>query len=275
MLLNAKTRLHRRSLLTGFALATATGCAKHSLFFKEEPPTPTALTSLVRDDLIIHSDFELSPRDPLWDELRRLKNQLASQLELPASEEIVHIYLYQSQADYEQLAQRYFPGAPRRRAFYVESPTRRNVHALWGEQVREDLRHETTHAFVHRAVVPPSLWLDEGLAEYMEVSPEGGGPHAEHIELLTHMEQQGWTPNLDRLERITLPSTMEQADYAEAWLWTHWLLGDDQRRELVRENLKQLRREGTTTPLSLSLRKLASNPHRDLLAHLHAFSRAD
>ena len=41
------------------------------------------------------------------------------------------------------------------RAFFVESDTRLNIYAYWGDRVAEDLRHEVTHGYLH-AMVPHS-----------------------------------------------------------------------------------------------------------------------
>ena len=103
------------------------------------------------------------------------------------------------------------------------------------------------------AVVPTlPLWIDEGLAEYFEVARGHDGRNAAHIELLNGQLSSGaWRPQLSRLEQLTSATDMPQTDYAEAWLWTHFLLETTpQRRELLQGYLSALRSNGSAAPLS-------------------------
>ena len=221
---------------------------------------------MVREQLILHTDFVVPKEHPLLDELLALRNTISEELAIPTSEEPIHVYLYESTADYAAQAEKYFPHSTPRRAFFVESNTRLNVYAQWGNSAAEDLRHELTHGYVHATLRNLPLWLDEGIAEYFEVPREQTGRHEAHISLLKQQTQANvWSPDLARLEAIGSPAAMSQQDYAEAWLWTHWLLATTPaRREFLQKYIAKLRRDGTASPLSIPLREIDALPNKSV-----------
>ena len=238
-----------------------------------EPVVQTAgSTSFVREQLIFHSDFDLPRQHRLLDDVTALRVDIAARLGIPASNEPIHVYLFESAESYGEFAHKYFPKSAPRRAFFLETDTRLNVYAQWGDNVAEDLRHETTHGYLHAAVRNVPLWLDEGIAEYFEVSRTRQGRNAPHIELLSAKAGSGeWSPDLARLEQLRSANDMTQQDYAEAWLWVHWLLDSTPPRQaLLASWLADLRRNGVCTPLSIRLRELDSAPHRSVSEHLHS-----
>lgn len=236
-----------------------------------EPPVPASTeTSFVREQLIFHSDFDLPRQHRLLDEVTALRVDIAARLGIPASDEPIHVYLFESAESYGDFALKYFPKSAPRRAFFLETDTRLNVYAQWGDNVAEDLRHETTHGYLHAAVRNVPLWLDEGIAEYFEVSRGRQGRNGPHIELLAARQTTGeWTPDLARLEQLTSAAEMTQQDYAEAWLWVHLLLeSTPQRQKLLTTYFAELRRDGIAGPLSVRIRELDSAPHRSAAEHL-------
>jgi len=259
--------LPRAALLLLIVLAT--GCAS-----SQRAPEPVVqspgTTSFVREQLIFHSDFDLPRQHRLLDEVTALRADIASKLGIPASDEPIHVYLFESADTYGQFALKYFPTSAPRRAFFLETDTRLNVYAQWGDMVAEDLRHETTHGYLHAAVRNVPLWLDEGIAEYFEVPRGRGGRNNPHLDLLAAKQGNGeWSPDLARLETLVSAAQMTQQDYAEAWLWVHLLLeSTDERRNLLRAYFADLRRDGATAPLSLRLREIDSSPHRSVVEHL-------
>jgi hypothetical protein len=251
-------------------LVVGTGCALSRKGVPEPVVAAGGSTSFVREQLIIHTDFDLPRQHRLLDEVTSLRADIASKLGVPASDEPIHVYLFESAESYGKVAQKYFPKSAPRRAFFLETDTRLNVYAQWGDSVAEDLRHETTHGYLHAAVRNMPLWLDEGIAEYFEVPRGRQGRNLPHIELLTARASNGdWSPDLGRLEQLQSAAEMTQQDYAEAWLWVHELLeSTPQRQALLRSWLAEVRREGTSTPLSVRLREAESNPNRCLVEHL-------
>lgn len=243
-----------------------------------EPVVPASgSTSFVREQLIFHSDFNLPRQHRLLDEVTALRGDIASHLGLPASDEPIHVYLFESAQSYGSFANKYFPRSAPRRAFFLETDTRLNVYAQWGDNVAEDLRHETTHGYLHAAVRGIPLWLDEGIAEYFEVPRSQQGRNKPHIDLLASRLDSGeWSADLAQLEQFQTASDMTQQDYAEAWLWVHWLLDSTPpRRTLLTSWLAELRRDGVCEPLSIRVRQLDSVPHRSVVEHLQELRSAN
>lgn len=237
------------------------------------PVLPVGYT-VVREPLVFHSDFELPTHHRLTEELVAQRDKLIEMLELPASDEPVHVYLFGTADRYNRFLALHYPEFPHRRAFFVETDTRLAIYAHWGDRVAEDLRHEVAHGYLHAAVPNLPLWLDEGLAEYFEVPRGHGGVNEPHVvELLALEQADRWQPNLSRLEGLTSVPEMTQTDYAESWAWIHFLLETtDERRALVREYLLDLRRQGTAKPLSAQLEAQLTNPSATLVEHLHSLA---
>ncbi len=145
-------------------LIVAAGCT----LVRQAAPLPTR-GDVVRDQLMIHSDFQLPRRHRLVDELVAQRGDVVERLRLPVSDEPIHIYLFDSAKRFDAFMENSFPDFPDRRAFFVETDTQLNIYAYWGDRVAEDLRHEVAHGYLHTMVPHLPLWVDEGLAEYFEV----------------------------------------------------------------------------------------------------------
>jgi hypothetical protein len=86
--------------------------------------------------------------------------------------------------------------------------------------------------------------------------------------------QQQWTPDMQRLERLTMPGDMTQQDYAEAWAWIHFLLDSTpQRAELLRNHLARIRITGTAPPFSQVLAGAEPQAPLLLIQHLHTLPK--
>ena len=139
---------------------------------------------LVRDQLVIHCDFDLPQRHRLVEELVARRGDVIEDLQLPVSDEPINVYLFESPDQLRQYISQEHPEFPQRRAFFLEGDTRLDVYAYWGDRVAEDLRHEVTHGYLHTMVPHLPLWLDEGLAEFYEVPRGQGGVNPPHVNLL-------------------------------------------------------------------------------------------
>jgi hypothetical protein len=212
-------------------------------------------TEVIAGQLVIHANFPLAEQHRLIRELEALRADVSQDLGLPISDEPVHLYLFEGSDRYDAFVARQFPGFPARRAFFVETDTTLSVYAAWQDRIAEDLRHETTHGYVHAVVPTVPLWLDEGIAEYFERPRSDKGIHREHVAHLAGRLLEGtWQPNIDALESLADPGEMSQDHYAEAWCWVHWMLHTTpERREILQDYLADLRRDGKTAPLPLRL----------------------
>lgn len=262
------------ALLTCAALAVCASPGCVTAPFRLQSPDDSPQWQIVRDQLVFHGDDRPPPHHPLVEELVAERGDVATTLNLPPSDEPIHVHLFREEGRYREYVGRHYPAFPDRRAFFVENEAKLSVYAYWGERVAEDLRHEVAHGYLHASLPNLPIWLDEGLAEYFEVPRSEHGLNRPHVELLlAHFRSDRWAPNLARLERLSYAAEMSQIDYAESWAWVHWLLGTTpDRRELLRSHLAQMRRGQPPGRLSLAVGQFDESPQAALLHHLEKLS---
>jgi hypothetical protein len=245
------------------------GCA----FWGNLPTLPDS-SRVVRDQLVIHSDFALPRRHRLLEELAAMRGDVGIILDLPASDEPIQVFLFEDPRDYRSYIDEHYPEFPDRRAFFVESDTQLTVYAHWGDRVGEDLRHEVAHGYLHAVTPSVPLWLDEGIAEFFEPPRGNQGLNVPHVNLLSKRYQQGtWQPDIRRLEAFDDVSSMTQVEYAEAWLWVHFLLQTTRdRRVLLQNYLTELRRSATGPPFSQILYHAQPQAEIALVGHLEVLA---
>jgi hypothetical protein len=280
--------------LGAFALVVtaANGCAHlaaHPVWKTAPASMATGLVSAAADSglpdrsevtagqLVIRADFPLAGQHRLVRELDGLRADVSQELSLPVSDEPVHLYLFETADRYDAFVARQYPGFPARRAFFVETDTTLSVFAAWQDRIAEDLRHETTHGYVHAVVPAVPLWLDEGIAEYFETPRNDHGLHRGHVAHLAGRLLEGtWRPDMDRLESLTVAGDMSQDHYAEAWCWVHWLLhSTPDRRRLLQDYLADVRRDPETPPLSQRIRHLTPSVDAAAAVKEHLASLAE
>ncbi|MFI4873909.1 MAG: hypothetical protein ACIALR_01130, partial [Blastopirellula sp. JB062] len=116
------------------------------------------------------------------------------------------------------------------------------------------------------------LWLDEGLAEYFETQPAADRINQEQLTLLNEtLQNGGWRPNLDRLAALERPEAMTRLDYAEAWLWTHYLMNGPQ-KQLLTARLTAERLDELVDPIPLQIRHVDTNVELAATQYLTAIS---
>ncbi len=238
-------------------------------FWLHRPSLPQ-LNEVSRGQLQIHCEATVPANHRLLDELVARRDDVYNDLTLPASDEPIHVYLFDNNDSFRKFIRGNFPSFPERRAFFVGTDTRLSVYAHWGDRVAEDLRHEVVHGYLHAVVPSIPLWIDEGLAEYYEVPRSDDGLNTPHVQLLMEQMNGGWRPNLARLETLATAAEMQQLDYAESWAWAHFLLKTTpSRKDTLRFFLQDLRRDGATSPLSRRLKELErGDVEPAMVAHL-------
>jgi hypothetical protein len=249
----------RVNLLVALATCFVGGCAHLAMNAVGAPGGDLPdRAEVVAGQLVIHSDFPLAGQHRLVRDLETLRTDVSQELGLPVSDEPVHLYLFEDTARYDAFTAKHFPNFPVRRAFFVETDTTLSVFAPWQDRIAEDLRHETTHGYVHAIVPTVPLWLDEGIAEYFELPRGEQGAHRDHIAHLSGRLLEGtWRIDMATLESLQSAGALSQDHYAESWCWVHWLLRTTPaRRKLLEEYLDDLRRDGQTAPLSVRLVRL-------------------
>ena len=221
------------------------------------------------------SDFELKRELPLFRELEEMREHIHKTLQLPACMNLVYVYLFEDSERYERFMKTKYPELPKRRAFFIAQPRAMGgedllVYTYWGngERIQQDLRHELTHALLHSVLKDVPLWLDEGLAEYFELSPAKKSINFDHVKNLRHGAAGAARCDLARLEQLSQVEQMTPAEYREAWAWVHLMLhSNDESRKVLIGYLRDLR--STKTPGSLRLRLTAVYPGPEMALDHH------
>jgi hypothetical protein len=227
--------------------------------------------TLVRDQLVIHSDFPVAADHRLFEELTSQRTDLCRRLSLPRSTEAIHVYLFESAERFDGFIRLHYPQFPDRRAFFVETDDKLSIYVRWGDRMADDLRHEVTHAYLHAVVPNMPQWLDEGIAKYYEVPRSQRGVNRPLLDrTIARLEREHWQPDLLRLEKFALDYNMTQDDYAEAWAWTHFLMESrPEALDALRAYLAELRRnDGTATPLSARLWAVFDQPDTAMIEYI-------
>lgn len=215
-----------------------------------------------------HADFSLATCRPLLEELRELQADLATLLGTPAPRQEIHVFLFQTRATYQAYLQQYFPQVPQRRALFIQVRGPGMVFACRGPELEVDLRHEATHALLHAWLANVPLWLDEGLAEYFEVSRHQRLRDHPHQEEVLRMLAVGWPGRLERLETLTRVEQMGRDEYRDAWAWVHFLLhGPPEAQQELLRYLQELASHPAPGPLSPRLRRRWPDLERRLAEH--------
>jgi hypothetical protein len=203
---------------------------------------------------VFYTDFDLPKNHEIFREVGNLREQVYKELQLPPSDQLVNVYLFEKRETYEAFMQKKFPDLPQRRAFFVAQPRTVGgedlyVYTYWGERIQQDLRHELTHALLHCVIKNVPLWLDEGLAEYFEMPEAWKGVNYQHLETLLRGKKNGSKFNLERLEQLTEVEQMSPDEYREAWAWVHLMLRTTpQARQTLLAYLADLRKETRPNP---------------------------
>jgi hypothetical protein len=236
--------------------------------------------SVQADQLVLLSDFRIDYNHPVISDLKKLRGDVLSELELTPSEQPVVVYLFENEQLYYDYLRSTWPMLPYRRAYFFGNSYELAVYTSWGDKVQEDLRHEFTHGILHSTLRTVPLWLDEGIAEYFEeAGDEPGTVKRNAVERLSLALTNGWKPSMNRLEGLTEVADMGQSDYEESWAWIHFLLhGDPAVRETLVNYLADLRTSVNPEPLSNRLDETmltANDRFASYVASLNTFGWPD
>ena len=241
----------------------------------DPPALPGKANAQRVSQFVFYSDTPIKLNAPLFAELAALRDQVYRDLRLAPSNTVIQVYLFDDQEKYERYMRYRYPDLPKRRAFFVGVPRTAGgprdllVYTFWGDHLRQDLRHELTHALLNGVIKEVPLWLDEGHAEYYELPPERDGVNASHLDALRKGEV---TANLASLEQLEQVAQMGRPQYQEAWAWAHLMLRTTpEARAVLFEYLQQLRDPTTKPgPLLPRLRAVYPHPEEALKQHLAA-----
>ena len=280
----SRTPTTRGLLALSLALTCVAGC--HALRFgqltpdrADKEPAPAVAAGKKSEfrvsQFVFLYDFPLDRTLPLFQELSGLREQIFKELQLPPSNTPIFVHLFENQQRYEAFMKGKYPNLPRRRAFFIAETKRiggseeLDVYTYWGDRINQDLRHELTHALLHSVLKDVPIWLDEGLAEYFELSPGWKGINYQHLAQLRRGPNGPCHPDLARLEQLNKVEQMTPAEYRESWAWVHLMLHTkaEARRVLV-GYLRELRTNPQPGLLRPRLAPLFPSLDETLQAHL-------
>jgi hypothetical protein len=239
-----------------------------------EPVALPGKNSLRRSQFVFYADFPFQQNSLLLDDLCDLREQLRDELKLPDGNSVIQVFIFENKAKYERYMQARYPELPRRRAFFIAQPQSRGgsddllVYTFWGDNIRQDLRHELTHAILHSVHKDVPLWLDEGLAEFFELPPDRDGINPTHLDQLRN---PNLAADLDRLEKTSqIQKVMkDRSDYREAWAWVHLMLrSKPEARMVLLDYLRELRSTPNAGLIATRLRSVYPAENEALRQHL-------
>lgn len=221
---------------------------------------------------VIHADFKLSDVPGLVDELVKLQSDLSAQLQIGDPKERVYLFLFQKKSTYQKYVRKYFPEIPGRQALYIKKRGPGMVFAYMSDDFLIDLRHETTHALLHASLAMVPLWLDEGLAEYFEVTAANRAHSHRHLDPVKWKNRVGRLRNIEKLEEISDISRMGRGEYEEAWAWVHFMFhGDPAARAELLSYLGDIKQMNPPGKLSHRLRIRMANLDERFHSHVQSW----
>lgn len=218
---------------------------------------------------LIRSEFALRDVQGLVNELVDLQADIEGQLGLKCEPKEIQIHLFRNRSTYVNYLSKRVPEGTKRKALFVQGTDAGRVYAYQNRDMETDVRHETTHALLHSALPYVPMWLDEGLAEYYEVSPgmrEKHNPHHGELQLPIRL---GWRANLERLEAKRELAEMGKNDYRDSWAVIHYILhGPPAAREALTAYFEEVQSGKAPAPVSQHLRRRISNLDQRIVDHL-------
>ncbi len=191
------------------------------------------------DAFSLMADYDVDAQG-IQTQLTGLASELNETLGVTSAGEPIQILLFESRKKYLAYVGSAVPASRDRRAVFVRKGRLTTIYCYRSDQTSNDLRHEMTHALLHQYLQFLPLWMDEGLAEYFEETPEQR-PSSARSKNIRWKSAVGWSPDLDRLERIAVAGEMNSTDYRDSWAICCYLLNESREtRALLRDYLQQI-----------------------------------
>jgi len=164
-------------------------------------------------------------------ELKQLPLRLSEVYGSPAIVRAVNVLIFSNRQQYFSHLEKTLPQAPRRNSLFIVRSGRPTILAVQGETLLQDLTHEAVHSLNHLTFrnTPMPLWMDEGLAEWVEDSvDQQSRVHGKALrQLLGGQRMLLPEPiSLAALEKIKSTTRADAVDYAASWAWCRFLLSE-------------------------------------------------
>lgn len=173
-------------------------------------------------------------------ELTDVRSELQDLLQLEAGEQNVKVFVFSSRQSYRKHLIPQLPAAAGRRALFYKKGQTFVIYTYRQAELLTDLRHEYTHALLHQALPFVPLWIDEGLAEFLEDRP-AARQKSSRLSDMKWRCRTGRNPDLKQLEKIPSASKMTSEHYRDSWGWVTFLVNDSANtRMLLRTYLQAI-----------------------------------
>lgn len=229
--------------------------------------------------VLIQADFPLNEMTSVAREIAMLQEDLLLYLAVPAPREKIDLCLFASSKSYIAFLQAVFPNAPLDRpALFIKRPGEPATLLVQRDANFEiDLRHEMTHAILHARIDNVPMWLDEGLAKYLEWPREYRPYHSPYLKTVKWQSNLWMTSSLSRLESLKFVDEMGTREYRDSWAWVHFLIHHSpETHQFLASHLQRLatasenparRKMIEPIALSRSLTSVVESPRSSMRAH--------
>lgn len=194
-----------------------------------------------RDNISLFAESRIDSRE-VWSQLDQVQRELQDALGVKTSDEPIQVFVFRTHRNYLNSLVRRLPQARFRSAIYFRDGEVSQVFVWQSRSMLVDLRHEMVHVLLHQYLPFLPLWLDEGLAEYFEETPEKRLSSFRMTEIQLKAKV-GITPSLNSLEKIPSADQMNSDDYRDSWAWACLLLNEsEESRNLLRRYFAEIHR---------------------------------
>ena len=202
-----------------------------------------------RGSIEVFAEFDPGMQD-LWRNIDDVARELKVLLAVEPTGKPIQIILFLDQGSYLRYLASTIPQSLQRKAIFYRNGDVYQVYAYRSRTLTTDLRHEVTHAILHQHLPFLPLWIDEGLAEYLE-EPESERSSSSRTKTARWRARVGWTPSLQSLENIPNAESMNADEYRDSWAMTCLLLNEsDASREALRDYLAVIHKGEAPGPFS-------------------------
>jgi hypothetical protein len=218
----------------------------------------------------IQAAFPLAEYEALFQELPELQIELSRVLGVPPARNPIYVYLFDSEEQYKEYVERYFPKVPYRPALFIWEGGAPGVYTYRKADLDVDLRHECTHALLHSVLPAVPLWLDEGLAKYFEVpANQRASQHPYFSDLKWKWSLRlGMVRTVQSLEERESLAELDSADYRYSWAWVHFMLhGSEPARAQLVDYLACYQQSVPPGKLSARLALAVPDPTEQMISH--------
>lgn len=216
-----------------------------------------------RENVEVFSEFD-PDMEMVWMHLKSVQQEMQQQLGLAATSDSIQIVIFSSRRRYLQYLGDQIRESRFRKALFFRNEDVSQIYAYRSPELLTDLRHEFTHVILHQNLSFVPLWIDEGLAEFLETPPDHR-QNSSRIAGARWRARLGGITSLSELENLPSASEMTAENYRDSWTWVYFLLNNSpETREMLQSYLATIARGEAPGPFSQVLRTRVGSPENQI-----------